>query len=141
MSKNALVSFQPLTVVVAVSTFNWPTLAQSMTRTSSYGYSLAFFLNTDDLLIFTSLQLYHSSSCILPRILFTYLPTLLTSPQVEFCQPWICCSLSYWWRLCIRCGSVSVSTRVHWILLWSKFARIYPQCILSSCIIFFNNQF
>lgn len=49
-----------------------------MTRASSYGYSLAFLLNTDNLLIYTSSLLYCSSSHIIPKGLFTYLPSLFS---------------------------------------------------------------
>lgn len=98
-------------------------LIQWMARASSPGYSLAFFLNTGDLLILTSLLLYYSPSSIIPRSLFAYPPSLFPSAQAELCWPWLCRSLSYGWKHCVSCGSVPVPTGVHWVLLWSKFAR------------------
>lgn len=47
-----------------------------MTRTSIYRYSLAFFLHTDNLLIFMLLLLYYPLRYIIPKSVFAYLPSL-----------------------------------------------------------------
>lgn len=73
--------------------------------------------------------------------MFTYLASFFFPPQAELCQPWVRCPLSYRREHCSSCGGLSVSTWVYWLLLWSKFAVIYPPGLLCPFNIAFNKLF